>query len=77
MIFNLSKFIEFVNSHPLQEKSNDLETSPDSLEDLKYVLRTITDIKDMSLDVEDCMLTIAEKYRILETYHIAVCITKI
>ena len=66
---------EITYSPCIQDKSNDLETSPDSLEDLKYVLRTITDIKDMSLNVENCMLTIAEKYRILETYHIAVRIS--
>ena len=45
---------------------------PDSLEDLKFVLKTINDIKDMSLEVEFQYLDIKERYRTLDMYNIPV-----
>lgn len=39
-------------SELLQDLSEDLTRSPDTLEDLKIVLSVISDIRSMSLDVE-------------------------
>ena len=47
---------------------------PDSLEDLKFVLKTINDIKDMSLEVEFQYLDIKERYRTLDMYSIPVSV---
>ena len=57
----------------LQSKSEDLDKTPVSLEDLKFVLTTISDIKAMSLDVEDKIRDIQERYRTLSMYDIEVC----
>ena len=46
--------------------------SPDSLEDLKFVLKTISDIKDMSLDVEARMRDLSERYRVMLMYDLVV-----
>ncbi|XP_076108254.1 dynein axonemal heavy chain 10-like isoform X2 [Mytilus galloprovincialis] len=56
----------------LDDKSDDLEQSPNSLEDLKFVLTTISDIKAMSLDVENKIRDIQERYRTLAMYDIKV-----
>jgi len=58
-----------------QSKSEDLDKVPVSLEDLKFVLTTISDIKAMSLDVEDKIRDIQERYRTLSMYDIEVCTT--
>ena len=42
------------------------------MEDLKFVLKTINDIKDMSLEVEFQYLDIKERYRTLAMYKIEV-----
>ena len=39
-------------SGELTQLNKDLNQSPDSLENLKFVLQKISDIKDMSVDVE-------------------------
>ena len=46
--------------------------SPDSLEDLKFVLKTISDIKDMSLDVENKILDLTERFRVMVMYDLMV-----
>ncbi|XP_067660223.1 dynein axonemal heavy chain 10-like [Haliotis asinina] len=56
----------------LETKSEDLERTPTSLEDLKYVLSTINDIRTMSLDVETKIRDIQERYRTLSIYDIQV-----
>ncbi|EDO35852.1 predicted protein [Nematostella vectensis] len=50
----------------------DLKRAPDTLEDLKFVLRVIADIRDMSLDVELRTADIKERYRTLKMYEIEV-----
>lgn len=44
------------------------------MEDLKFVLRVIASIRDMSLDVELRIKDIVERYRTLLVYAIEVCI---
>ena len=61
----------------LQNKSDDLEQTPSTLEDLKFVLTTISDIKAMSLEVEDKIRDIQERYRTLSMYDIEVNIVPI
>ena len=56
----------------LDDRSDDLEQSPNTLEDLKFVLTTISDIKAMSLDVETKIRDIQERYRTLAMYDIEV-----
>ena len=56
----------------VQDKSDDLEQSPTRLDDLKFVLSTISEIKIMSLDVETRIRDITEKYRTLSMYGIEV-----
>lgn len=57
-----------------QDRSDDLEQSPNTLEDLKFVLTTISDIKAMSLDVETKIRDIQERYRTLAMYDIEVSV---
>ena len=56
----------------IQIKSEDLDKHPDSLEELKFVLTTISDIKNMSLDVENRMRLVQERYRVLAMYDLKV-----
>ncbi|XP_064619187.1 dynein axonemal heavy chain 10-like isoform X2 [Lineus longissimus] len=55
----------------LDNKSDDLKETPSSLEDLKFILRTISDIKDMSMDVETRIRDIRERYRTMEMYNLS------
>uniref|UniRef100_A0A8D3BG74 AAA+ ATPase domain-containing protein n=1 Tax=Scophthalmus maximus TaxID=52904 RepID=A0A8D3BG74_SCOMX len=52
----------------LMELDAKLKQSPDTLEDLKSVLGTISDIKCMSADVEIRFIDIRERYRTLAMY---------
>ncbi|KAG5844641.1 hypothetical protein ANANG_G00164650 [Anguilla anguilla] len=54
----------------LQALSEALKRSPDTLEDLKFVLGTISDIRAMSLSVEMRYTDIQEKYRTLAMYRV-------
>lgn len=56
----------------LQTLSENLKTPPDSLEELKIVLSTITAIRGMSFTVELKYLDIWERYRTLAMYDIQV-----
>ncbi|XP_070572584.1 dynein axonemal heavy chain 10-like isoform X2 [Ptychodera flava] len=56
----------------LEQLTQDLKKTPDTLEDLKFVLRVIADIKDMSLNVEMRFVDIQERYRTLAMYTIEV-----
>ena len=56
----------------LQGLSNDLKCSPTSLEELKFVLEVIANIRSMSLDVEMRYRDIQERYRTLAMYNIPV-----
>lgn len=55
-----------------QQLSMKLKQSPDTFEELKSVLSTISDIRDMSLDVEMRFIDIQERYRTLAMYKIKV-----
>ncbi|KAI7812536.1 putative dynein heavy chain 10 [Triplophysa rosa] len=56
----------------LVKLSENLKRSPNTLEDLKLVLGTITDIRDMSLSVEMRVSDIQERYRTLSMYNVEV-----
>ncbi|KAK3539191.1 hypothetical protein QTP86_029601 [Hemibagrus guttatus] len=53
-----------------QQLSENLKRSPDTLEDLKFVLGTIYNIRNMSLRVEIRYRDIQERYRTLAMYNI-------
>ena len=55
-----------------QGLTDDLKREPDTLEDLKFVLRVIADIRDKSLDVELRYVDIQERYRTILMYDIEV-----
>lgn len=55
-----------------QELSKKLKQSPDSFDDLKSVLSTISEIRAMSLDVEMRFNEIKERYRTLAMYKVEV-----
>jgi len=55
-----------------QGLTEDLKRPPDTLEDLKFVLRVIADIRDKSLDVELRYVDLQERYRTLLMYDIEV-----
>ncbi|XP_053136194.1 dynein axonemal heavy chain 10 [Hemicordylus capensis] len=54
----------------IERLSHNLQTTPSTLEDLKFVLGTIAEIKYMSLEVELKYLDIQERYRTLAMYNI-------
>ncbi|XP_009082982.1 PREDICTED: dynein heavy chain 10, axonemal, partial [Acanthisitta chloris] len=56
----------------MQNLSENLNRPPDTLEDLKMVLGTMAEIKDMSFEVELKYLDIWERYRTLAMYNIPV-----
>ncbi|XP_038229191.1 dynein axonemal heavy chain 10 [Dermochelys coriacea] len=56
----------------IERLSQNLRKAPDSLEDLKFVLGTIAEIKDISLQVELKYLDIQERYRTLAVYNIPI-----
>lgn len=49
-----------------------MKRSPNTLEDLKFVLGTITVIRDMSVSVEMRVGEIQERYRTLSMYNVEV-----
>nr|XP_026696380.1 dynein heavy chain 10, axonemal isoform X1 [Ciona intestinalis]XP_026696381.1 dynein heavy chain 10, axonemal isoform X2 [Ciona intestinalis] len=54
----------------LNQMAKDLQRSPDSLEDLKFVLGVISNTKAISLDVEMRISDIIERYRTIQMYKI-------
>ena len=58
----------------LQKHSQDLKRSPDTLEDLKFVLGSIANIREIQLEVELQIFDICERYRTLEMYSIQVSV---
>ncbi|XP_019908369.3 dynein heavy chain 10, axonemal [Esox lucius] len=54
----------------LLQLSENLKRSPNTLDDLKFVLGTISDIRDMSLTVEMRFTDIQERYRTLAMYKV-------
>lgn len=56
----------------LKGLTEDLKRPPDTLEDLKFVLRVIADIRDKSLEVELRYVDLQERYRTLLMYDIEV-----
>nr|XP_039267660.1 dynein heavy chain 10, axonemal-like [Styela clava] len=56
----------------LVQMAKDLERPPNTLEDLKFVLGVIANIKRMSLDVEMNIADIQERYRTIQMYNIEV-----
>lgn len=55
-----------------QQLSKKLKQSPDTFEELKSVLGTISDIRNMSVDVEFRFIDIQERYRVLAMYKLEV-----
>lgn len=55
-----------------KELSRKLKQSPDTFEDLKSVLSTISEIRAMSLNVEMRFNEIKERYRTLSMYKVEV-----
>lgn len=64
--------IDFYGYFIRQQLSVMLKQSPDSFKELKSVLSTISNIRDMSLDVELRFNDIQEKYRTLAMYKVQV-----
>lgn len=56
-----------------QNHSEDLTRSPDTLENLKFVLSSIARIRDMQLEVELRIFDLHERYRTLDMYGAEVC----
>ncbi|XP_054466216.1 dynein axonemal heavy chain 10 [Anoplopoma fimbria] len=56
----------------LMQLSENLKQNPDTFDVLKSVLSTISDIRDMSLDVEMRFIDIQERYRTLAMYKVEV-----
>uniref|UniRef100_A0A3Q3DBI2 Dynein axonemal heavy chain 10 n=1 Tax=Hippocampus comes TaxID=109280 RepID=A0A3Q3DBI2_HIPCM len=54
----------------LMQLSEKLKQSPDTFENLKNVLGTVSNIRDMSLNVELCITDIQERYRTLAMYKV-------
>ncbi|CAH2295752.1 dynein heavy chain 10, axonemal [Pelobates cultripes] len=70
-LLNESARLELYNlKDELEMLSGNLKKTPDTLENLKFVLATIADIKDMSLVVELRYCDIRERYRTLAMYNI-------
>ncbi|KAJ3602266.1 hypothetical protein NHX12_030025 [Muraenolepis orangiensis] len=64
-------FVELLNpTTPSMRLSENLKQNPNSLEDLKFVLGTISDIRAMSLTVELSLADIQEKYRTLAMHKV-------
>lgn len=61
----------------LKQLSAKLKQSPDTFEDLKSALATISDIRDMSLEVELRFMDIKERYRTLAMYKVEVLYVKL
>lgn len=55
-----------------QQLSRKLKQSPDTFEDLRSVLGTISDIRDMACNVELRITDIQERYRTLAMYKVEV-----
>jgi dynein heavy chain len=50
-----------------------LDSTPETLDELKFILRTISEIKDISLQVEVRIRDLQERYRVLDMYALVVC----
>lgn len=55
-----------------QQLSEKLKQKPDTFDDLKSVLGSISDIRSMSLDVELRFIDIQERYRTVAMYKVEV-----
>ena len=76
LIYSIAKVLHELYNLPLinwlQGLTEDLKRPPDTLEDLKFVLRVIADIRDKSLEVELRYVDLQERYRTLLMYDIEV-----
>ncbi|ESN91800.1 hypothetical protein HELRODRAFT_96436 [Helobdella robusta] len=54
----------------LKRKLEDLERPPESLDDLKLVLRTISNVSEISLEVETQIRDVQEQFRTLDMYNL-------
>ncbi|ELU10552.1 hypothetical protein CAPTEDRAFT_221643 [Capitella teleta] len=52
----------------LDTKSEDLDSTPETLDELKFILRIISEIKEISLQVEIRIQDLQERYRVLDMY---------
>ncbi|XP_061623123.1 dynein axonemal heavy chain 10-like [Phyllopteryx taeniolatus] len=72
-LLNKSAKEELINlKDELMQLSEKLKQSPDTFENLKNVLGTVSNIRDMSLNVELSITDIQEKYRTLAMYKVEV-----
>ena len=55
-----------------QSKAEDLDDQPSNLDELKSVLRAISSIRDISMDVETNIRDVMERYRLLAMYNLLV-----
>ena len=55
-----------------QSKAENLDDKPNNLDELKLVLRTISNIRDVSLDIETGIRDVIERYRLLDMYNLLV-----
>ena len=56
----------------IQNKADGLDDKPSNLEELKCVLRTISNIRDVTADVETSIRDVVERYRLLVVYKLLV-----
>ena len=56
----------------VQSKADNLDDKPSNLDELKFVLRTISNIRDVSLDIETNIRDVMERYRLLAMYNLLV-----
>jgi len=66
--FELKVIIAFF----IQSKADSLDDKPSNLDELKLVLRTISNIRDVSLDIETSIRDVMERYRLLAMYNLLV-----
>lgn len=55
-----------------KSKIKDLDREPEHLDDLKFILTTISDIKVMSLDTEVDITRVQERFRTINIYKLQV-----
>lgn len=62
----------FAFKSEMERRSEDLNTKPKDIDELKYMLKAIADIKDIAVDVEQTIRDVTECYYTMNIYHIAV-----
>lgn len=68
----LSILLKLILFFSIQSKAENLDDKPNNLDELKLVLRTISNIRDASLDIEISIRDVMERYRLLAMYNLLV-----